>query len=463
MNNIDLNLDNYDYQDLLNIFKISNTAAKENKERLERKMLAVREKFREEDHIYMFYFKAYKIILCIFHLFKTNTIVSLENNNQIEFYIEQITDIEAYEAYETANLATLIRIHRDPGIPLASNDVLPAERIFTQPFKERQERVQKSVVNILQDAGPASVPNTYNNELAPGEINSIKRLIQTQNLNLNSCFRTNYFASSPCDFQYIIPTEIKNVVSIRLASIELPNAWYLYSSLRKNNTMEILFKTLGVITNTYTITIADGNYDTITLANYLNTKYFYTSTNTNELQYIEFKVDLASHKTVIKLIPTHPANMTFSLKFVDVDLNSNIMGTLGWSLGFRLANYLNVSDTLISEGLYDGGSDRHIYFSLNDYQYNSNILNIIGFDKAIMDENILAKIPMTNGKLSLILGDSNTLSKVRKYNGPVNIRNLHIRILDMFGAVVDLNHMDFSFTLEIEVLYECFNFKNILA
>lgn len=458
MSSFDLNLDNYEYQDLLNIFKISNNSSKENKERLERKMLIIKEKY--QGPIYQFYFSAYKIILCIFYLFKTNVIISLENNNQIEHYIEKITDVESFEAYETVNLATLIAIHKNPNIPIASNDILPSEKIFELSSKERP---QPTITSVLQDAGSPSVPNTYNNPIAPGKINSIKRIIQTQNINLNSCFRSNYYASTSCDFQYIIPNEIKNVVSIRLASIEIPNAWYLFSDAKKNNTMIMTFKMNTVVTNEYTIRIADGNYDMDTLTTYLNTTYFYQSTNVNELQYIQFKINTASHKSSFTLIALHPTGMTFSIQFIGENINLNLMNTLGWILGYRLANYLNIDDTTISEGLYDGGGDRYIYFSLNDYQYNSNVLNIVGFDKCILDENILAKIPMTNGKLSLIIDNANTLCKVRKYNGPVNIRNFHVKILDEFGSVIDLNHMNFSFTLEIEVLYECFNFKNILG
>ena len=81
-----------------------------------------------------------------------------------------------------------------------------------------------------------------------------------------------------------------------------------------------------------------------------------------------------------------------------------------------------------------------------------------------MVDDILAKVPMVNGKLSLIIYDnSNPLTKTRKYNGPVNIRKFHIKILDKFGSVIDLNYMDFSFTIELETLYENFNFKDVFA
>ena len=79
-----------------------------------------------------------------------------------------------------------------------------------------------------------------------------------------------------------------------------------------------------------------------------------------------------------------------------------------------------------------------------------------------MEKNIIAKIPMVNGKLSMIIDDNSApLTKTRRYNGPVNLRNLYIRIMDRFGSIIELNHMDYSFTLELEILYEGFNFKDI--
>ena len=137
------------------------------------------------------------------------------------------------------------------------------------------------------------------------------------------------------------------------------------------------------------------------------------------------------------------------------------MNTFGWIIGFRLGNYLQL-DKIVSEGLFDAGGDRYIYVCINDFQYNSNTSNIVCFDKSILNEDVIAKIPMVNGKLSLIINDNNnTLSKIRRYNGPINLARLHIKIVDHFGTVLDLNNMDYSMTIELEILYENFNFKNV--
>ena len=195
----------------------------------------------------------------------------------------------------------------------------------------------------------------------------------------------------------------------------------------------------------------------------MNTTYFHESNLESYLKYIRFSIDSYNFKTRFEIIDDHPCicKFSFSLIFFE-DINENLMNTVGWMLGFRLPKYDNICENIQSECLFDGSGDRYIYLCLNDYQYNTNITNIVGFDKSSMEENILAKIPMINGKLSLIIDDNNNpLTKTRKYNGPVNIRKIHAKVLDKFGNVIDLNNMDFSFTLEVEILYESFHFSNV--
>ena len=150
--------------------------------------------------------------------------------------------------------------------------------------------------------------------------------------------------------------------------------------------------------------------------------------------------------------------LSLTFRFSDeTKLKHPIYNTLGWTLGFRLGNYIKVKEKIISEALFDGGGDRYIYFSLNDYQYNNNGNNIVVLSDGHLDEHILAKIPMIDGKLNLIIDENdNLLNKKRLYNGPVDISRFYIKIMDAFGQIIDLNKMDYSFSIELEILYEKF-------
>lgn len=432
---VDLSIHNYNFSELLSLFKLEDqfVNTNENIKRMKNLLSTIKEQFSND--IYIFYLKAYILITTIYQLLEKNI-----SESDIPFYMNKIKKIKAFEKYDCKSIIDIV-------------------------YSEPKITSRRDPTPILNTNNPTNIIlDSFPNSVAPGNLNSIKRITQFQNLNLNTCFRTNYFNSSSCNFQYSIPNEIKNVVSMRLASIEIPNAWYLFSNSKQNNIFKIDI-TLNNQVTSYSIIIPDGNYDSESLQHFLNTTYFYESGLDTSLQYIRFSIDNRSFKSRFEIIQNqcNPQNLQFSLIFLE-DINQNIMSRLGWTLGFRLPKYMNMDDTIQSEGLFDGAGDKYIYMCLTDYQYNNNSVNMIGFDKSMMDEDVLAKIPMVNGKLSLIIDDNNNpLTKTRRYNGPVNINKLQVRIMDKFGEIIDLNNMDFSFTLELEILYESFNFRHINA
>ena len=451
MDGIDLNIDNYNYKELLHLFKIDENKDKnnnENKLKMEKILHTIN---NNVPSLSSFYQKSYKIVSTIFKFFEKNMI---ENEKDIEPYIEKIKQIENFQNMPEEDLVQKIT---DMVIKSFSKSVNNFSLI-----NEPNVNVDKFNPSLNNKNNTNFVANSFPNAVAPGFLNPVKRLTQNHNLNLNSCFRHNYYQTNPSDFLYVIPVEIKNVLSIRLVALEIPNAWYLFSHIQKNN----IFQVQVCVDNTvhvYNIVIPDGNYDIDTLQQFLNTTYFYESELDTYLKYIKFSIDPFNLKTRFEILDNDFTDFSFSLTFVD-SLNQNMMMTCGWILGFRLANYLKITEKIQSEGLFDGGGDRYIYVVLNDYQYNNNSLNTVCFDKSILNEDVIAKIPMVNGKLSLVVvDDSSPLTKIRRFTGPVNISKLHIKILDKFGNIIDLNKMDYSLTLELEILYESFNFKNVTS
>jgi hypothetical protein len=463
MENIDLNIDNYNYKELLQIFRVGNgTIGEKDYSRMKKKLYDIKTNFSEE--IYDFFWKAHIILMTIQYLMKQNKVDNAYKDSNINFYVEKIKSIPHFEERDIDVLVNVVSNQqiKEEDEEEKQNKVLNSNTSITdkQYLNEKYQNVISRDPSLNNRNNTNIITDTLPNNVGPGYLNSIKRITQLQNLNLNSCFRNNYFQSNPCDFLYILPVEIKNVLSMRLASIEIPNAWYLFSKLQKNNVFKINAHSNGK-TETYDIIIADGNYDNESLQNYLNTTYFCDSGTESLLQYLKFTIDSINCKSCFSKTEEAPSSLKFSLIFLE-DVNQNAMSTFGWILGYRLPNYMNIIEKMQSEGLFDAGGDRYIYVAINDYQYNSNSSNLVTFDKNILNEDIIAKIPMINGKLCLIIDESNNaLTKTRKYNGPVNISRLNIKILDKFGNIIDLNHMDYSLTIEMEILYESFNFKNV--
>lgn len=449
MNNIDLDLKNYNYNELLKLFKIKDFDDKHYfKHIIDEKLKIIQQQYPE--NIYNFFYKSKLAILTIFNLIENNIIT---NTSETDNYFYQIKGITSLEDYTEMDLYNKI---------INQNNIHEFEKeVLNEKYNDLGGRVNPSLSN---KNNTNLIYNSAINEVSPGNLNSVKRIVQHYNLNLNSCFRNNYYQTNPCDFTYTIPSEVKNVLSMRLVSIEIPNSWYLFSSLKKNNVFEIIIEENSNI-ECFKIEIPDGNYDSETLEEYLNSNYFYNSGMKNDLKYIKFSINHYNFKSKFEIINEYKMerkHITFSLKFTETT-NQNIMNTFGWIIGFRMANYINL-DEIESEGLFDAGGDRYIYLCINDFQYNNNPSNMVCFDKSVLNEDVIAKIPMVNGKLSLVVNDNNSpLSKIRLYNGPVNLSKLEVKIIDRFGSIIDLNNMDFSLTLELQILYESFNFQNVMA
>ena len=82
-------------------------------------------------------------------------------------------------------------------------------------------------------------------------------------------------------------------------------------------------------------------------------------------------------------------------------------------------------------------------------------MNSICIANNLSNKHILGKITID----SITSTATNTTFKStytakRNYNGPINLKRLHIELLDKDGEIIDLNNMDFGFSLQLEVLYE---------
>lgn len=371
----------FSYHSLVKLFEIEKYSSSP---LIQMKCDSVKEKYPNK---YPIYNKAAKVLDCVHTLIESK---KLEPNDKlIDLTINKIISIPSFDSYSSGDL--LQRINPDP------------------------------------------VTQVYSTPITHGKLNAIKRVTQTQNIHLNSCFRQQ--PSTSTDFDILLPREIVHVASMRLASIELPNTRLLISKRQNNNAFQI-----RINGDTHTFEVPDGNYTSITLVTALNDLLTAAGPPFDTLV---FTIDSQFHTILTTIVPTIPVTFSFYSR------------SIGWMLGFRQSQYEYVQ-IVKSEGLFDAIGDRYVYLGVEDYQSNTNINNIVCLDKSYIDKSILAKIPTNDEKFALIIYDTDPLSKKRIYNGPVTLKKFHITLLDKFCKVIDLQYMDFSFTLELELIYENF-------
>ena len=100
----------------------------------------------------------------------------------------------------------------------------------------------------------------YPTLISRSNLNNLKRKTILQTIVINTLFREDYFNTNSTDFSIVLPYYFKNVLSLRLSSLQLPNVIYSISQYVGNNTFFVEEETTGL---TGTITFPDGNYNDI--------------------------------------------------------------------------------------------------------------------------------------------------------------------------------------------------------
>lgn len=318
------------------------------------------------------------------------------------------------------------------------------------------------------------------------KINPFSKTERIQLLNINTRFRKNYYDTKSTDFVIDLPEEFKNVTSITVVSVQIPNSCYNFTSTLGTNEFTIeLFDLSGssVVTGSQqikTIKISNGIYTGKQLENYLNTFVL----SIEPLNRIGCKYDEITRKFRFFRdyrpladggLPVNPTGVKhcFNLDFrTQDDLTRPIQLNMGWILGYRQQYYNWESDYTENsevsyitqegynpEAIYDNLGCRYFILCINDFNKNySNTLTSPFQESTFNNENAIAKIPSNPNMINF--SDIFYQSR-RSYFGPVDIKKLHIQIMDEFGRVIDLNNNDFSFSLQIKQLYDVHANKNI--
>jgi len=311
--------------------------------------------------------------------------------------------------------------------------------------------------HVVQNKKETVFLTSYPTNYVPGKMNPLNNRIIRQTLNIDSRFRDNYYAYSSANFHYDLPLIIKNVVSLQLVSMDFPCAFYNVNNYFNNN-----YFTLIIDSTNFVVTVPDGNYAPGDFINYINNVLANAPGN---FKYILFSIDISNSisgtgKMIIGINSSYKGQIfQFSIDFVKDQNglnNKNIPLPLkiGWMMGFRNGVYVNNS-TYISEGIIDMLPHRYLYLVVNDYNNNVNDGFYASFTDSILNKNILARISIpANGFNIVSHSDLGIITYPRQYFGPVNIQKLQIQLLDEYGRIINLNNMDYSICLTMETIYD---------
>jgi len=334
---------------------------------------------------------------------------------------------------------------------------------------------------------PVKVPDivsvgTNQDKYVRGLVNPLKRETITNILTINSKFRNDENSTST-DFYVMLNDPFNNVVSLKLASLELMNSYYAISDYLKSNIFTVETYTLDILTNAVAdcyrkeIYLSEGGYNADSLFQTLNA-YFDADP---QLSMIETENNMIKGKIIFRLKATPPTpppagkKYAFNLIFtISEDVNRPLYNNFGWLLGFTqkkytfLKNYCSTA-TAIKEIGFNPDMPLDLtgtkFFLLEVTDYNNNAPAVLKYnmiDKYSFNiKDILAKVPNVSSPYCIIFEDaSDRIFKTRNYFGPVRLQKLRIRLLDENGKVINLNNSDMVVSFEVESIE--IPYKNML-
>jgi hypothetical protein len=248
-------------------------------------------------------------------------------------------------------------------------------------------------------------------------------------INIDSRHRNTTDFSNSNDFNYPILNDssgnnhgiLKNVVSIKLKSIESINAGYFINSTRGNNTFTI---------GGGDVTLADGNYNIATLISTLNADSLMTSEG----------VVATYNQNLNKIIFTFSGSKIFNFD------NTTSYPSLGELLGFHTTgNFTSTTFTFTNSISQMSNEYFYLYLSnLGNLKYNNrNYFAKILFTEDYDTNNTEYRFPRLNSYIS----DEVLFTK------PEDIMDVRVKVYDYLGNLIDLNGTNFSFTLEFNTVH----------
>jgi len=259
-------------------------------------------------------------------------------------------------------------------------------------------------------------------------------------INIDSRFRDPDPTATTSNFQYRLLSPVRNVLRIRITSIEFPNNYRIFTLLRRNVDIRILIP--GPPASTLTIRIPDGNYQTSDMIRVL-------------LGYINSIPTMASFKITFSSVSgafTFTWNKPFTLDTIcaeDDTYDRPYDYGLGFNLGFSRGLFPAAPNgnatlyTVVSDQLAYFGGDSYVFLKINNFDCVRQ--TVFGNDFTAMAKIILSK-PKDFMNFDDYAGQH---AKEVTFTTPYDLKRFKIRILDAYGEEVDMDSSNFSFSMEV--------------
>ena len=358
-------------------------------------------------------------------------------------------------------------------------------------ISKNTNKIASSVINKGRDDSVGKIINPFYvhpaleaNINPPDSIDGYNYSTNTSVYVFNTAARNDFFTSSPASCVFDLPLNWTNVIQLTLTSANIPNVMYAFNNETGTNQIYIEEDYTGF---SGIVKIPEGNYVPYTIQGLLAvlpivnasfpdvlTKAINTTLGSGDRFKVTFDPSnysmtitnstyTFSMNTIIKDPPVLCSTYSNSFNSNDDNMHekdkTNIntltyVQTMGYLMGYREI-YYSGQKSYTTESIFNNVYSNYLYFVLDDHtgsQTTSNTFGILG--QGVLAQGILGVIPISSGVYTTTFdNNANYIYKKREYFGPVNISRISIKILNQKGNLVNFHGADFSFAIQVKTIY----------
>lgn len=267
-------------------------------------------------------------------------------------------------------------------------------------------------------------------------------------INVDSRFRDMPTTSTASDFYVSLLSPVKNVLRVRITSIEFPNNYYIFTTARRNVSFEVLYDKAAP--KRVAVTVPEGNYTACEMVDAINEALATAGTSWLKVAFDEITGRF-----------TFSGSQYFAINTAYESFDRPFDYGLGYNLGFTRGTHVSVKTvmspptyTVVSDTCANFAGDNYVFLRVNDFNCVRQTVKITDADGRVVetnnDFNALAKVVLREPKNYMAFDDyASQHAKEVVFPAPTDLSRLHVEVLDAYGAPLDLCASQVSFSIEV--------------
>jgi hypothetical protein len=271
-------------------------------------------------------------------------------------------------------------------------------------------------------------------------------------VNVDSCFRERSTGSTSSDFMYPLLNPVRNVLRVRILSVEYPVDVPLFTAARRRTTLRILFRDLSGVLLGIPLVVPDGNYTVAEMVTVLNAEIA-EAVAAGELP---FPIVVSYVESTRRFVFTAaaPSGIRFGIDTIWGGWDREYDYGLGYYMGFVRGLHAARSDssgnwTVTGGHCADFTGDKYVFLRINDYRGIRHYVNTTATDPGVNRWDYNEVVATTKICLGNVINGPDVIDNEVVFPTPINIGRINVQVVDRYGELVDLCGLPLSLSLEV--------------